>query len=351
MLRGKRVVLVDTPGFDDQNRSDAEVLSTVAAFMKSAYEQQILLSGIIYLHRITDTRVTGSGLRNLNMFKEVCGDNFYSNVALATTMWENLSQDQHSNRLGQLREQQLLEESKFWKLMVRKGSQVFRHANNRDSALVIVSRLVCLQSKAATLLQREMVDLHKDVLDTGAGMVVEKDLLEERAKYRKEIEQREELHRQALTDKEYEWAQIIQEEKAVFQADLNKAEKNLGQLKASNETLVKEVAEKYRKWEEESSEQKKRHDAAIARYNDEIKALKSSQSDTRAELSRLEAERKASEIKLRELEQSRSANSGVLRMLLGGVTMLGSVLTLNPYGVAAGGTMFSSGAAARANSK
>jgi flagellar biosynthesis GTPase FlhF len=344
MLQGKRVVLVDTPGFDDQNRTDAEVLSTVAAFMKSSYEQNVLLSGIIYLHRITDVRMSGSGFRNLNMFKEICGDNFYSNVALATTMWENLSQSQIDNADGNNREQQLLNESKFWKLMAGKGSQVFRHANNRESALHIVTKLVSLQTRGATLLQHQMVDLHMNVLETGAGVVVEKDLLEERAKMKKEIEEREELHKQALEAKEYEWAKMIEEEKAVFQKELSAAEKNLKELSTTNENLQKEVTEKYKKWEQDQEAQKKIFDTKIAQYDQRINSLQSDQQET---LARLRNERAISEKRLRELEEARNSNSGVMRMLIGGATVLGSVLTLNPVGVAAGSSMITSGLVAR----
>ena len=36
-LDGKEVVLVDTPGFDDTYRSDAEVLRTIATHLATAY--------------------------------------------------------------------------------------------------------------------------------------------------------------------------------------------------------------------------------------------------------------------------------------------------------------------------
>jgi putative ribosome biogenesis GTPase RsgA len=32
-LGGRQVVLIDTPGFDDTNRSDTEILDTIAAFL------------------------------------------------------------------------------------------------------------------------------------------------------------------------------------------------------------------------------------------------------------------------------------------------------------------------------
>ena len=35
-LDGRRVVLIDTPGFDDASRSDTEVLQTITAFLATA---------------------------------------------------------------------------------------------------------------------------------------------------------------------------------------------------------------------------------------------------------------------------------------------------------------------------
>jgi predicted GTPase len=33
MLDGRRVMLIDTPGFDDTNKSDTDVLKSIAAFL------------------------------------------------------------------------------------------------------------------------------------------------------------------------------------------------------------------------------------------------------------------------------------------------------------------------------
>jgi GTPase Era involved in 16S rRNA processing len=32
-LRGRQVILIDTPGFDDTNKSDADILKMIAAFL------------------------------------------------------------------------------------------------------------------------------------------------------------------------------------------------------------------------------------------------------------------------------------------------------------------------------
>ena len=47
--RGNNVFLVDTPGFDDTDRSDTEVLREIASWLTASYSNSIKLHGIIYL--------------------------------------------------------------------------------------------------------------------------------------------------------------------------------------------------------------------------------------------------------------------------------------------------------------
>jgi hypothetical protein len=47
-------------------------------------------AGIIYLHKITDNRLAGFGLKNLEMFQALCGRSCLRNVVLATTMWDKV---------------------------------------------------------------------------------------------------------------------------------------------------------------------------------------------------------------------------------------------------------------------
>ena len=82
-----RVHLIDTPGFDDTNRKDADVLKEVATFLASTYKENKKVSGILYPHRIIDIRMGGSAKRNLRMFMQLCGPDCFPNVVLVTTMW------------------------------------------------------------------------------------------------------------------------------------------------------------------------------------------------------------------------------------------------------------------------
>ena len=121
------VYLVDTPGFDDTNRSDTEVLREIATWLTDSYTANIKLNGIIYLHRISDVRMQGSAKKNLFMFKKLCGPNALRHVILATTMWDRVSEVE-----GRAREQELTSTDDFWGWMVSQGSRVCRHSGRRS---------------------------------------------------------------------------------------------------------------------------------------------------------------------------------------------------------------------------
>ncbi|KAM0430071.1 hypothetical protein ACHAPT_006077 [Fusarium lateritium] len=57
---GHSVALVDTPGFGDTCRSDTDVLTDMAYFLAQVYSNNFRLAGIMYIHRVLDSRMTGS---------------------------------------------------------------------------------------------------------------------------------------------------------------------------------------------------------------------------------------------------------------------------------------------------
>ena len=85
------VFLADTPGFDDSTRSDTNVLESIVTWLGAMQEINIKLSGIIYLHRITDDRVSGISRRNLHMLQNLVGADKMRNVFLVSTRWGEVS--------------------------------------------------------------------------------------------------------------------------------------------------------------------------------------------------------------------------------------------------------------------
>jgi len=158
------VVFVDTPGFDDTYRTDTEVLQQIAHWLTKSYKTKKLLSGIIFLHRISDNRMAGTPLRNLQMFGKLCGDKALPNVVLATTMWNRPKADEAGD---QRRENDL--RATYWQPMLTHGSMMERFNGSYGSAWSIVDIILRADITTTVLLQEEMVDLQKHLSQTEAG--------------------------------------------------------------------------------------------------------------------------------------------------------------------------------------
>ncbi|TDL17136.1 hypothetical protein BD410DRAFT_730453 [Rickenella mellea] len=164
---GLDVVFVDTPGFDDTNKSDLEILEMVANWLKVTYERKIVLAGILYLHRISDNRMAGTPLKNLRMFEKLCGHDALKNIVLVTTMWDEIEDDGEED-VGSQREAELVE--KFWKPMISQGSKHVRYHNTTDSAWNIIDDFLKeANERHAVLLQDEMVSMEMELRETRAG--------------------------------------------------------------------------------------------------------------------------------------------------------------------------------------
>ncbi|EKM78780.1 hypothetical protein AGABI1DRAFT_114372 [Agaricus bisporus var. burnettii JB137-S8] len=159
-----RIVLVDTPGFDDTTRSDMEILQIISEWLQKTYSKQVKLSGLIYLHRITDNRMAGSPHKNLRMFGELCGDVAMTQVRLVSTMWGKVKPE-----VGEGRERELRD--KFWMHFIDKGSKIERLKDTtKEEAWRIVDQLIRDSKKRdAILLQEELVELEKQLNETAAG--------------------------------------------------------------------------------------------------------------------------------------------------------------------------------------
>ena len=178
----KYVILVDTPGFNDTERSDTEILYSLAEWMKDSYDEKMLLSGIIYLHSISDARMTNSSLQNLRMFRKLCGDDNLKNVVLVTTKW-GITPEEDAHR----RERDLTSETGFWGTMIAAGSSVRRFENSTASAKALVEDILYGGERFMPTIQKEVVQ-GKKLADTEAGAFINKALNELQERYEEEKE-------------------------------------------------------------------------------------------------------------------------------------------------------------------
>ncbi|KAH6629362.1 hypothetical protein C7974DRAFT_185147 [Boeremia exigua] len=167
------VAAVDTPGFDDDDDSDAVVLAKITHFLITQYRLGIPLKGIIFLHSITTIRFSGSHKRYLDTFRQICGDDAFKNVALVTTMWHNEKQ-----AIGLRREAEL--QTGPWSDLKAKGADVFQYNGTADMAQAIVGRLM-MKPDVELKIQKELLknpsaELNSTTAGAGIASQIERKL-------------------------------------------------------------------------------------------------------------------------------------------------------------------------------
>jgi hypothetical protein len=149
--------------------------------MTTQYQLGIALKGIVYLHRITDNRMPGSAKRYLEILQKLCGDMAFRNVALVTTMWSQVRLS-----VGLRREQQLRDS--YWDLMVARGSYVFQFNGTSAMAETIIGQLLTRDDVILSI-QHELVNGRQRLEETSAGAVLASVLDAELEKGEREIGQ------------------------------------------------------------------------------------------------------------------------------------------------------------------
>ncbi|EJT75385.1 hypothetical protein GGTG_05322 [Gaeumannomyces tritici R3-111a-1] len=197
--------LVDTPGFDDTQRTDVDVLRSLVNWLGTTHQRNVHLAGIVYLHRISDPRMGGSAMKNLRMFKKLCGKDALERVVLATTMW---------------------------------GSR----SNKRDPSLEV---------------QKEMAN-GKKLDETSAGMEVEAEMNRLRAKFEEEKRDLRRELEEARRDQDEATQKEINRARTDLDAKMKKVEEDRENMRVNLEELQKQRDEETRAYFEQKLEEAER---------------------------------------------------------------------------------------------
>ena len=172
-------VFVDTPGFNDPERSEFDMIFDISTALCRV--QNIM--GILYLHRISDDRMLGSSNRHLRIFRALCGSSCMKKVIILTTHWDMLA----SEEVGQARESELREH--YWKELIADGAQVERFKKRgRGEAERIIKILTQKDPQPVKLAILEQILDHKSFAETDLGRIINEDI--QRLQQRKEEELR-----------------------------------------------------------------------------------------------------------------------------------------------------------------
>lgn len=257
---------MDTPGFDDSERSDTEILLEIFAWLSMASTSKFKLAGINYLLRIPDVRIGGLDVANLKMFRGLCGDTNLRSVVLVTTMW-----DQMDRKTGENREARLKQDTNPWASNISHGSKVLRQDNKKVSGLEILRYLIGRRTKVTLNIQRELVEENKALNETEAGHA----FVTEMVRLREQYETRLAALEVQLEEARKHW----NEAQEAIEKKTKKLEKKLAQqhedkikLQANHDQIV---ADEKKRFKQQIQEQEVRHALHVGQQvEDEQKRLK-----------------------------------------------------------------------------
>lgn len=169
-----RVIIFDTPGFDDSDSKDPQIFEKLTKWLAASHKAGKYLNGLIFMQPISETRITGSEKKRTQLFKKIVGENFYCQVALVTSMWDFTREEK-----GNAHENHRVDDPTVWGDMLQGGAQVLRFLNTPESALEIVKYFTDRPSRfppKPTQLQLELQSAHGRVEDTSAFQKLDSDL-------------------------------------------------------------------------------------------------------------------------------------------------------------------------------
>ncbi|KAJ2926300.1 hypothetical protein H1R20_g10794, partial [Candolleomyces eurysporus] len=245
-LDGRRIILFDTPGFDDTNKTEREILAIITFELEKQYRKGRTLHGIIYVHRISDLRVGGLAKTYFRIFRKLCGDPFLQNVIIMTNLWSRLPSELEGHR----RADELASLDDFFKPAIAQGAVMMHHMQDTvDSAHGILRQILKNHPRALSI-QEEIVDQGKTITETGAGMALDEKLALLAQQYERKLKEQFEAAEEARREKDEETRQEQLEEAERVRQLLEKLEEEKSNQARQYQLLQEQFAEAERNREQ-----------------------------------------------------------------------------------------------------
>ena len=160
----RRILLVDTPAFDDSPKGDAEILELLASWFSTSYFFKQAPVGFIYLQPINDSRIRDSTSRRLDLFHRLCGSEAMKTVTLITTMWDkDFSQEGHFY----LKREIFLK--RRWAAMTEHEVVALRSHNKKTDMPGLIDSILRQSSPVRLSIQIQLVISKRSLADTDIG--------------------------------------------------------------------------------------------------------------------------------------------------------------------------------------
>lgn len=190
MVSGRKILLLDTPGFDDSAVGNLEVLNEIASnlYTFALERHEFQTQGVIFLHDISENRFAGSQRKTLEILTALCGPKGLKNCVIGTTMWS--SSDTARFRNEDTREKNLLRS--HWKGILK----TTRIPENDRNAVVEIVNDILAQPPVLLQVQEEMLKPPHTLETTTAGKTAIPEGRAEAEQLRREFEDQQRVFRE-----------------------------------------------------------------------------------------------------------------------------------------------------------
>jgi hypothetical protein len=168
----RKIVFVDTPGFNDPALGDDVILKQVAEYMVTITRVKQKLAAVIYVHSMTQERYSTVFRHNQEIFRNICGDEAMRAVSLVTTKWDRATTDPRDKggNLEAFKKKEHQLRTNYWKAQTEAGAQLFRHGlNPEDSTKNLLDQILRTKGGISLLLQDQIVGQDKLLSETDPG--------------------------------------------------------------------------------------------------------------------------------------------------------------------------------------
>ncbi|KAJ2921752.1 hypothetical protein H1R20_g15334, partial [Candolleomyces eurysporus] len=183
-IRGHRIIIVDTPGFDNTYAECFETLQQIARWLEESYRKKMVLGGVIYLHDISQTRLTGTARGDLEIFNRLCGESALDKVVLVTSHWGTAPEQNFDKREEELKK-------RYWNTMMDGGARVERLVAGEEQASawkIVHSILERVETRAIQQIRSEGLQIQRELVDQRKLLPQTHAALELRAHFEQMIE-------------------------------------------------------------------------------------------------------------------------------------------------------------------
>jgi hypothetical protein len=243
----------------------------------------------------------GISLRNLRMFRNLCGEDALENVIVVTTRWDDVPEKDRETM--EKRENELMKTpGKFFQPLIAAGGQFLRHDNTEGSARRIVEMFL----KNNPIALQIQIEMHsgKTLEETAAGSELAAELKKLMDKHSKEMKDLKEEMVVAVAEKDEALKKELEAERSKMQKEIVKWEEQkkalAADITAAREEATKKQEEADRKLLQQGAEFNRRVKETEEKAERERLKLK-------AEMDNISNERATANNKLQDVEKAQLA--------------------------------------------